>query len=389
MNPILECIHALKDDMTNWRHDIHRHPEIAFHEQRTANLVAELLLSFGYEVHRGLAGTGIVGTLQCGSSSRRIGLRADMDALEIEEANTFNHCSTHKGKMHACGHDGHTAMLLGAAKYLADTRNFDGILHVIFQPAEENEGGARVMIEDGLFELFPVDEVYGMHNMPGLPIGQFAMRSGAFMAACDRVEIIIHGKGAHAGMPHTGVSAILCGAQVINSLQHVPTRLDPFDTALVSVTQVNAGESWNVIPDQMVIRASVRLFSTESREVVKAEIERVTAGATASYGASYTLKYIEGYPPLVNWEQQTQNAIATASALVGENNVNTEMKPVMGSEDFAFMLQEKPGAYIAIGNGDREGGCMLHNPHYDFNDEALPLGAAYWVTLAESRLAID
>ena len=377
---------ALCAEMAEWRHDIHAHPETAFEEQRTAALVAERLEAFGLKVHRGLGRTGVVGSLTAGSAGRAIGLRADMDALHIHEQNAFGHRSQHEGKMHACGHDGHTAMLLGAAKFLAQTRNFDGTVHFIFQPAEENEGGGREMVEQGLFEKFPCDAVYGMHNWPGMPVGQFGLRAGPMMASFDIFEIVLSGRGSHAAMPHTGVDPITASSALVQALQSIVSRsVDPIESAVVSVTQIHAGDTWNVIPDSAVLRGTVRAFRPEVQDLIERRLREICAGIAAAHGAAASVRYERRYPPLVNAIAQTEACAGILRNMVGDNNV-VDIPPVMGSEDFAFMLQAKAGCYVVVGNGPGESGCMLHNPHYDFNDEILPLGANYWVNLVEQLM---
>jgi hippurate hydrolase len=386
--PIINRIAAFHDEMTAWRRDIHEHPETAFEEHRTSDQVAKKLAEFGIEVHRGLAGTGVIGTLKVGSGRRAIGLRADMDALHIHEKNGFDHASKNVGKMHACGHDGHTTMLLGAAKYLAETRNFDGTVHFIFQPAEENEGGGRVMVEQGLFDQFPVEAVYGMHNKPGMAVGKFGIRPGPMMAAYDRFEIVIKGKGTHGAMPHLGIDPIVIAANLVNALQSIASRAtDPVEAVVVTVTQIHAGDTWNVIPDDVVLRGTTRAFRPEIHKSLEPSIRRIAEGVCAAFGASMTMRYDYGYPPLVNDDAHTQAAAQIAGEIVGGDNVTRTVDPTMGAEDFAFMLQAKPGAYIFIGNGSGEGGCLLHNARYDFNDQVLPLGASYWARLVERTLA--
>ena len=386
--PVINRIAKFHDEMTSWRRHLHAHPETAFEEHRTADYVSLRLHEFGIEVHRGLAGTGVVGTL----AGRRaggpaIGLRADMDALDIDEANEVAHRSRNPGKMHACGHDGHTAMLLGAAKYLAETRNFAGTVHFIFQPAEENEGGARVMVEDGLFERFPVESVYGLHNIPGIPVGEFAVRPGPIMAAFDLFEISLSGTGTHAAMPHLGRDAVVAGAHLVAALQTVGSRtIDPFETAVVSVTQMHAGSTWNVIPEDVVLRGTARAFTEGMQAHVEAEIGRIAAGVAQAFAVDAGVRYERRYPATVNAPGETEFAAGVARGIVGDGNVSLDRDPMMGAEDFAFMLRERPGVYMWIGNGPRDGGRMLHNPRYDFNDELLPLGASYWSRLVETRL---
>ena len=384
---ILEKIRALHGDMADWRHDIHAHPETAFEEQRTSALVARKLESFGLRVHTGLGRTGVVGTLSNGSGQRSIGLRADMDALHIHEQNGFGHRSQHEGKMHACGHDGHTAMLLGAAKYLADTRHFDGTVHFIFQPAEENEGGGREMVEQGLFDKFPCDAVYGMHNWPGMPVGQFGVRPGPMMASFDIFEIELTGRGSHAALPHTGIDPVLAASALVQALQSIPSRnVDPIESAVVSVTQIHAGDTWNVIPDAAVLRGTTRAFKPDVQDLIERRMREICAGVASTYGTQVKLRYERRYPPTVNAVRETEISAAVLERMVGAENV-ARIPPVMGSEDFAFMLQVKAGCYVFVGNGPGEGGCMLHNPHYDFNDAILPIGASYWANLVEHVLA--
>ncbi len=385
--PIINRIAAFQDEMKAWRRDIHAHPETAFEEHRTSEFVAGKLGEFGIDVHRGLAGTGVVGTLKLGSSPRAIGLRADMDALHIHEKGTVPHRSTVDGKMHACGHDGHTTMLLGAAKYLAETRNFNGTVHFIFQPAEENEGGGRVMVEQGLFDKFPVEAVYGMHNMPEVKVGQFGVRSGPVMASADNFEITVVGKGAHAAMPHLGTDPIVVGAAIVTALQTIVSRnLHPLDSAVVSVTQFHAGDTWNVIPNEVLLRGTARSFRPEVQDMVEAAIQRVAESTAAAFGASIKWRYIRRYPPTINSSREAEIAADVLADVVGQENVLRDLKPTMGAEDFSFMLRAKPGAYIWIGNADDHGARLLHHPEYDFNDEILPLGASYWARLVEKQL---
>jgi hippurate hydrolase len=387
--PVLNRIAEFHKDMAEWRHRIHARPETAFEEHATAEFVAKTLGSFGIEVHRGLAGTGVVGTIkgQKGGGPA-IGLRADMDALHIEEKNDFAHRSQNPGRMHACGHDGHTAMLLGAARYLAETRNFAGTVHVIFQPAEENEGGARVMVEEGLFEKFPMQAVFGMHNWPGQPVGTVAVRPGPMMAAFDIFELTVAGRGAHGAMPHRGVDPVVAAAQIVTALQTIASRnTDPLDAVVVSVTQIHGGDTWNVIPDAVVLRGTARAFRPEVQDTIEPSIRRIADGVCQALGASAALRYERRYPPTINHPAETERAAEAAAAVVGAEQVLRDPTPSMGSEDFAFMLQAKPGCYVWIGNGPAPGGCGLHNPHYDFNDEILPIGASYWARLAESVLA--
>ncbi len=388
MTNLLKGLETLKVEMAEWRHTFHKYPEIAYKEFKTSDFIAQKLESAGLKIHRGLAGTGVVATLKNGSGSKCIGLRADMDALPIAEKNTFSHSSTIPGMMHACGHDGHSAMLMGAAIYLSENRNFDGTIHFVFQPAEENEAGARRMIDDGFLELFPMDEIYGMHNYPGLPEGKFKIKDGCFLAGRDHFEIQVIGKGTHAAFPHSGVDPVFVASHIISTIQGIVSRkLDPLDNVVISITQVHGGDALNVIPELVTLKGSVRTLRTSSRELVINQMEQVIKGICISFGAEYKFNYTVGYPPLVNSTEATKKSIQAATNLVGGKNVDENAIPIMGSEDFAFYLEKKPGAYILIGNGEGEvGGCMVHNPYYDFNDRILPLGASYWVSLAHTAL---
>jgi len=386
--PIVNRIADYQADMTAWRRHIHAHPETAFEEHRTAEFVAERLAGFGLEVHRGLAGTGVVASLRGnGGDGRAIALRADMDALHIHEKNGFAHASQNPGRMHACGHDGHTTMLLGAARYLAETRNFSGTVHFVFQPAEENEGGGRVMVEEGLFDRFPADAVFGMHNWPGMPAGKFAVRPGPMMASFDIFEIGIEGKGAHGAMPHLGNDPVVIAAQMVGAFQTIASRnTHPLESAVISVTQIHGGDTWNVIPGSVVLRGTTRSFKPEVQDLIERRMREIAEGISAAFGARMTWRYERRYPSTVNSAEETELAAAAMAEIVGEANVERDPTPSMGAEDFAFMLQKKPGAYVWIGNGEGDGGCQLHNPHYDFNDEILPLGASYWARLVERVL---
>jgi len=382
-------IESFSDEMTAWRRDIHAHPELAFDEHRTAKFVAEKLREFGLDVHQGLAGTGVVGTLRRGGGNRAIGLRADLDALPIVEANDFSHKSTNPGVMHACGHDGHTCMLLGAAKYLAAEPNFEGTVHFIFQPAEENEGGGRVMIEDGLFELFPVDAVYGMHNIPGIAVGKFAIRPGPMMAAFDIFRVTVNGRGSHAAMPQHSIDPIIIGTKIVEAYQSIVSRMvDPQVPAVVSVTQFHGGDAYNVIADTVEISGCTRCFSVSMQDFLEQQLQTIAEGIASAYGATVSFHYERRYPPTVNSVLETEAAAQAATDVVGEHNVNLNPTPAMGSEDFAYMLLEKPGSYIWIGNGAGEASCMVHNAGYDFNDEILAIGASYWARLVQSQLPI-
>ena len=375
--------------MQTWRHDIHRHPELAFEEQRTADKVAELLTGFGLEVHRSIGKTGVVAVLKKGNSERAIGLRADMDALKILEQNKFEHRSRNEGKMHACGHDGHTAMLLGAACYLASEGEFDGSAIFIFQPAEEHGEGARAMIEDGLFERFPVEAVFAIHNFPSLATGKFAIRAGSIMAAEDNFEITINGVGCHAAMPHLGKDPIVIGAEIVTAMQSLVSRsLDPMDNAVVSFTEFLTDGTTNVVPGQVVLKGDTRSLTTAVQEHIESTMERIVSGICAAHGASYEFSYRRNFVPTVNTPAEAEIAAAVARDVVGANNVVGDSRPVMTSEDFGYMLQARPGAYLLLGNGeDGVGGCSLHNPNYDFNDDILSIGADFWVALVESQLS--
>jgi hippurate hydrolase len=381
-------IEALAGDMTGWRRDIHAHPELGFQEKRTSDFVAVQLESFGIEVHRGIGKTGVVGVLRAGTSNRSIGLRADMDALPIQEANTFAHRSKHDGRMHACGHDGHTAMLLGAAKHLAATRRFDGTVYFIFQPAEEGIGGAKAMVEDGLFKRFPCEAVFGMHNRPGLALGKFAVRSGPMMAGGAFFDIDIEGKGAHGARPESGIDSVLVAAHVATALQSIVSRnVRPVDTAVVSVTQIHAGDAYNVIPQKARLSGTVRAFSNETMEMISRNLRRVAEGVAAGFGAKAAVDFRLIFAPLVNDAREAEFAAGVCAEIVGSDNVRRDPSLIMASEDFSFMLAEVPGCYINIGNGDGAGACEVHNPSYDFNDAALPYGANFFVRLVEKRLA--
>ncbi|WP_027158948.1 M20 aminoacylase family protein [Methylobacter luteus] len=383
-------IQQLHAEMRQWRRHLHQFPETAFEETATAEFIAGKLSGFGLDVHQGLGKTGVVATLSTGDGAGKIALRADMDALFIQERNTFDHKSRHDGKMHACGHDGHSAMLLGAASYLARHRDFDGTVYFIFQPAEEGRAGAKQMILDGLFEKFPADCVFGLHNFPDIPLGHFAVKSGPMMASFDCFEIILTGQATHAAMPHLGNDAIVAAAQLITALQTIVSRtVDPAEQAVVSITQIHAGQTWNALPESVVLRGTFRCFSDSAQKTIADKISQLTHALCQGFNVTAEIKLNPenpGYPITFNTEEETRMALNAAIAIVGEDCINRQPTPSMGSEDFAFMLQEKPGCYLWLGNGSSENGCLLHNPHYDFNDAILPIGAAYWVKLVETAL---
>ena len=386
---IHDSVQKRYEEMTNWRRELHSRPELAFQEKWTSDFVAEKLESFGLPIHRGLAGTGVVATLKNGEGPS-IGLRADMDALPLLEKNQFGHRSQNEGKMHACGHDGHTTMLLGAASVLAESPSFQGTVHFIFQPAEEGGGGGNVMVKEGLFEKFPVDAVYGMHNWPGMEPGEIGVHNGPVLAANDAFDLQIQGKGGHAAMPDICIDPSLAASQVVSALQSVVSRgINPVDSAVVTVTQIHAGDAYNVIPDSVKLCGSIRTFKKEVREKVISSMESVVKGVASGLGASAELRVKQGYPATINTAQEAQKAVSAAARVVGETKVILDADPSTGSEDFAYMLQARPGCYIWLGNGNRDGGCMLHNPHYDFNDEILPIGTSYWVSLVEQELPIS
>lgn len=380
-------IEAMSSEIAEWRRDFHRNPELLFDVFRTAQVVADKLKSFGCdEVVTGIGRTGVVAVIKGkgGPSGKVIGLRADMDALPIEEQTNLPYRSATPGKMHACGHDGHTAMLLGAARYLAETRNFSGTAVIIFQPAEEGGGGGREMVQEGMMERFGVQEVYGMHNMPGLPVGSFAVRPGAMMAAADRFLIKLEGRGGHAAKPNDTIDPVVASAQIISALQTIASRnCDPLDSVVVSVTAVKAGEAYNVIPQTAELKGTVRTLSKEMREIAEERLRAIVTGVGTAMGCKVEIEYERGYPVTFNHAGQTEFATKVASNLVGAANVDTSVPPTMGSEDFSFMLEERPGNYIFMGNGDSAG---LHHPAYDFNDKAIPVGVAYWAGLVETAM---
>jgi amidohydrolase len=392
---LLDPIVAKAAEMAALRRDLHAHPELCFEEVRTADVVAAQLAAWGIPIHRGLGTTGVVGIVKAGTSDRAIALRADMDALPMQERNSFAHTSQHPGKMHACGHDGHTAMLLGAAQYLAQHRDFDGTVYLVFQPAEEGGGGAREMIKDGLFEKFPVEAVFGMHNWPGSAAGTFAASAGPVMASSNEFKITVRGKGGHAAMPHNAVDPVVVACQLVLGFQTIISRnVKPIDAAVISVTMVHAGEATNVIPNHCELQGTVRTFSLEVLDQVEQRMRDMAEHTCAAAGASCDFEFVRNYPPTINSAAETEFARRVMASIVGEDKVLVQ-EPTMGAEDFSFMLQAKPGCYSFIANGEGDhremghggGPCMLHNPSYDFNDELLPLGATYWVRLAEQWLA--
>ena len=377
------------------RRDIHAHPELCFQEKRTADVVAAQLTQWGIPIHRGMGTTGLVGIVKAGTSNRAIGLRADMDALPMQEFNTFDHASQHAGKMHACGHDGHTAMLLAAAQQFSKQANFDGTVYLIFQPAEEGGGGAREMIKDGLFEKFSMEAVFGMHNWPGSEVGKFGVSAGPVMASSNEFKITIRGKGGHAAMPHNGLDPVPVACQMVQAFQTIISRnKKPIDAGVISVTMIHAGEATNVIPDSCELQGTVRTFSIEVLDMIEQRMGEIAKHTAAAFGMECSFEFVRNYPPTINSAKEAEFARKVMASIVGEANVGVQ-EPTMGAEDFAYMLMAKPGCYAFIANGDgahREmghggGPCMLHNPSYDFNDSLIPLGATYWVKLAEAWLA--
>ena len=395
---LAEGIVEMQAEIQAIRRDIHAHPELRYEEHRTAALVASKLAEWGYAVTTGIGGTGVVGTLKRGNGPAAVGLRADMDALPLQEHNDFAHKSRHSGKMHACGHDGHVAMLLAGARYLAQQGRFDGTLHLIFQPAEEGGAGARKMIEDGLFRRFPCDAVFGAHNWPGMAVGQVGLTAGPIMASSNEFQITLRGKGAHAALPHNGTDPVLIATHLVQALQSIITRnKKPIDAAVLSVTEIHAGDATNIIPDSAIIRGTVRTFSIPVLDLIEARMQQLVEQLPPAFGASGTLNFVRNYPPTINDPAQTAFAAEVMAEIVGADQVVNPVEPTMGAEDFAFMLLERPGCYFFIGNGDgqhREAGhgigpCMLHNPSYDFNDELIPIGATIWTRLVERFLPLS
>ncbi|MEN3364869.1 MAG: hypothetical protein V7606_2143 [Burkholderiales bacterium] len=392
---LIDPIIQFHSELRQIRRDIHAHPELCFEERRTSDVIAGKLTEWGIPVMRGMGGTGVVGVIKNGDSKRAVGLRADMDALPVQEINRFPHASRHDGKMHACGHDGHMGMLLGAAHYLSQHRNFDGTVYVIFQPAEEGGGGAKRMMDDGLFTRCPMDAVFGMHNWPGIAVGTFGVRPGPMMASSNEFEVIVKGKGAHAAQPHKGIDPIMVAIQIAQGWQTIITRnKNPIDTAALSITQIHAGSATNVIPDEATLIGTVRTFTTDVLDLIERRMYAIAEHTAAAFDAQVDFRFKRNYPPLINHVKETAFAVQVLQAVVGAQNVDVAVEPTMGAEDFAFMLQEQPGCYVFIGNGDgmhRDTGhglgpCNLHNPSYDFNDDLLPIGATYWVRLAETYL---
>jgi len=391
IDPIVQ-FHA---DLQKIRRDIHAHPELCYEEVRTADVVAQKLTEWGIPVVRGLGVTGVVGIIKKGESPRAIGLRADMDALPMSEINTFDHASRHPGKMHACGHDGHTAMLLGAARYLAQHGDFDGTVYVIFQPAEEGGRGAERMIQDGLFDKYPMDAVFGMHNWPGIPAGHFGVTPGPQMASSNEFHVTVKGKGSHAAQPHKAIDPVMTAVHIAQAWQSIVARnVNPNDPAVVSITQIHTGSATNVIPDEAMMVGTVRTFSLPVLDLIERRMQEIAEHTAAAFDATVDFRFNRNYPPLINHAKETAFAVEVLTEQFGADHVDAKTEPTMGAEDFAFMLQHKPGCYVFLGNGDgghRDQGhglgpCNLHNPSYDFNDDLLPIGATYWVRLAEKFL---
>ncbi len=391
----IDSILADAASIATLRRDIHAHPELCFEENRTSDLIAQALTEWGIPVHRGMGTTGVVGIVKSGTSPRAVGLRADIDALPMTEHNHFDHASKHAGKMHACGHDGHTAMLLGAAKHFSKQRDFDGTVYLIFQPAEEGGGGAREMIKDGLFEKFPMEAIFGAHNWPGMKVGQFGVKTGPCFASSNEFKITIRGKGSHAALPHNGIDPVPIACQMVQGFQTIITRNKrPIDAGVISVTMIHAGEATNVVPDSCVIEGTVRTFTLEVLDMIERRMQEVAEHTCAAFGAQCEYVFDRNYPPTINHDAETAFFRRVAAEVAGKQNV-LEFEPTMGAEDFSYFLQAKPGCYFLIGNGDGahrslghgEGPCMLHNPSYDFNDDLIPLGATMWVRLAQAWLA--
>jgi len=393
---LIDPILGFHNELKQIRRTIHAHPELSYEEFKTADLVAEKLTSWGIPIIRGMGVTGVVGIIKNGTSNRAVGLRADMDALPVQEMNSFEHKSRHEGKMHACGHDGHTTMLLGAAHYLAHNKNFDGTVYVIFQPAEEGAGGAKRMMDEGLFEQCPMEAVFGMHNWPGSPAGTMGVVPGPMMASSNEFELTIKGKGSHAAQPHLSIDPVMVAVQIAQSWQTIISRnKNPLDAGVLSVTQIHSGSGTNIVPDSASMIGTVRTFTMETLDLIEKRMGEIAQHTAEAFGATVEFKFHRNYPPLINHEIETEFALGVMEDVVGKDGTLKKIAPTMGSEDFAFMLLEKPGCYVFIGNGDGDhrmtghglGPCNLHNPSYDFNDELLPIGASYWVRLAEKFLA--
>jgi amidohydrolase len=393
MSSPVDKIRKFHEELREIRHDIHSHPELGFEEKRTSEIVASKLAGWGIEVHQGIARTGVVGVVRGrkSDSGRAIGLRADMDCLPLHETGDVPYRSRLDGRMHACGHDGHTTMLLGTARYLAETRHFDGTAYLIFQPAEEGGGGGQVMVQEGLFERFPADEVYALHNWPGLPPGKIAVRPGAMMAATDEIQITLRGKGGHAAMPHLTVDPVLIAAHVITALQSVASRnINPVDALVISLCSMQSSQvgAFNIIPDSVKLVGTVRSFRHETRDLAETRIKEIVAGVAASLGGSASIEYRRGYPPTINTAREAEFAASVGERIFGKDNVVRDADPTMGGEDFSYMLLARPGAYVWLGQGGGPSGCFLHNPGYDFNDDVIPLGAGYLAALVESALPL-
>jgi amidohydrolase len=387
----VEHIRRYHADLTKIRRDLHANPELAFEENRTSSVVANYLKALGLEVHTGLAKTGVVAVVKNGTSSRGIALRADMDCLPMHESNDFPHKSKNEGRMHACGHDGHTTMLLGTARYLAETRNFDGTAYLVFQPAEEGGGGGEKMVKEGLFERFPAESVYALHNWPGLPPGKIAVGAGPMMAATDEIQITVRGKGGHAALPHLAVDPVVMAAHIITALQTVASRnVEPVDAVVVSLCSMQTSQlgAFNVIPDNVKLIGTVRSFRPETRVLAEKRVREITQGISAALGGSAEVAYTRGYPATINSAREAEFAARVGDRIFGPGSVVRDPDPTMGGEDFSYMLQARPGAYVFLGQGGLAGGCMLHNPNYDFNDEVIPLGAGYLAALVEETLPI-
>ena len=392
MTSPVDHIRRFHTELTGIRRDLHAHPELSFQEQRTSGVVADYLRKLGVDVHTGIAKTGVVAVIHGKKKNGKgIGLRADMDCLPMHEQNSFAHKSRHEGRMHACGHDGHTTMLLGTARYLAETRNFDGTAYLIFQPAEEGGGGGEVMVREGLFERFPAEQVYAVHNWPGLPAGQMAVRPGAVMAATDEVQITVRGRGGHGAMPHLVVDPVVACATIISALQTIASRnVEPVDAVVVSICSMQTSQvgAFNVVPDHVKLVGTVRSFRAATRDLAEKRLKEIVTKVAEAFGCSSEIQYVRGYPATVNSAREAQFAARVGERLFGKANVFTEHEPTMGGEDFSYMLQARPGAYVFLGQGGAPGGCFLHNPQYDFNDEVIPLGAGYLAALVEESLPI-